>query len=90
MATIYPGAGEEAIDFLGKILVFNPYFRLSVDEALAHPFFKKVSKSEKEISSTVEIQIEFEKEHHLDKKKLRLLFVEEIEHFKKRGGDIWA
>jgi len=55
LSTLYPGAGEEALDFLGKILVFNPYFRLSIDEALAHPFFKKVRKSEKEISSTVEI-----------------------------------
>jgi mitogen-activated protein kinase 1/3 len=55
LSTLYPGAGEEALDFLGKILVFNPYFRLSVDEALAHPFFKKVKKPEKEISSKVEI-----------------------------------
>ncbi len=91
LSTLYPGAGEEALDFLGKILVFNPYFRLSIDEALGHPFFKKVRKPEKEIASKVEVQIEFEKEHHLDKKKLRALFVEEIEHFKKRRetGDIW-
>lgn len=67
---LYPGAGDEAIDLLSKILVFNPYFRLSVEEALAHPFFKKVRKAEKEINSVNEIQIEFEKEH-LDKKKLR-------------------
>ena len=26
----YPGAPTEAIDFLYKILVFNPYFRLSL------------------------------------------------------------
>lgn len=72
--------------------MFNPYFRLSIDEALAHPFFKKVRKQEKEIASKVEVQIEFEKEHHLDKKKLRALFLEEIEHFKKRkeSGDIWS
>ncbi len=69
---------------MDKILVFNPYFRLSIDEALNHPLFKKVRKPEKEINSTVEIQIEFEKEHHLDKKKLRALFIEEIEYFKKK------
>jgi hypothetical protein len=51
-------------------LVFNPYFRLSVDEALGHSFFKKVRKPEKEVSSDNVIEIEFEKEH-LDKKKLR-------------------
>jgi len=79
--TLYPGAGDEAIDFLSKILVFNPYFRLSIDEALNHPFFTKVRKTEKEISSKVEVQIEFEKEHKLDKKKLRALFLEEIKYF---------
>jgi hypothetical protein len=31
---MYPGAGEDAIDLLNKMLVFNPYFRVSVDEAL--------------------------------------------------------
>lgn len=67
---LYPGAGDEAIDLLGRILIFNPYFRISVDEALAHPFFKKVRKTEKEVKADKEIQIEFEKEH-LDKKKLR-------------------
>ena len=80
---LYPGAGEEAIDLLSKILVFNPYFRLSVEEALAHPFFKKVRKTDKEINAEKEIQIEFEKDN-LDKKKLRQLFLQEIAHFKAR------
>lgn len=70
MNSLYPGAGPEAIDLLNRILVFNPYFRISVDEALVHPFFKKVKKAEKESVAAAEIQIEFEKEH-LDRKKLR-------------------
>jgi serine/threonine protein kinase len=52
---LYPGAGDEALDLLGRILVFNPYFRITVDEALAHPFFKKVRKAEKEVNSDVQI-----------------------------------
>ena len=83
LSKVYPGAGDEAIDFLNKILVFNPYFRISVDEALNHPFFKKVRKPEKEVKAEQAIMIEFEKES-LDKKKLRQLFVEEIVIFKKR------
>ena len=79
--TLYPGAGDEAIDLLSRILVFNPYFRITVDEALVHPFFKKVRKPEKEVNSEVQIQIEFEKDH-LDRKKLRQLFLEEINYFK--------
>jgi mitogen-activated protein kinase 1/3 len=48
---LYPGAGEDAVDLLGKMLIFNPFFRISVDEALNHPFFKKVKKTEKEIKA---------------------------------------
>jgi len=81
-STLYPGAGAEALDLLDKILVFNPYFRLGVDDALAHPFFKKIKKAEKEVDAKEEIQIDFEKDH-LDKKRLRELFLEEIAWFKK-------
>jgi serine/threonine protein kinase len=51
LATVYPGAGEEAINLLHKILVFNPYFRLTIEECLSHPFFKKLRKPEKEVDS---------------------------------------
>ena len=51
MATVYPGAGDEAIDLLHKILVFNPYFRASIDECMDHPFFKKNRKPEKEMEA---------------------------------------
>lgn len=78
---LYPGAGEEAIDLLNRILIFNPYFRITIEEALVHPFFKKVRKAEKEVNAEKEIQIEFEKDN-LDKKKLRQLFIEEIQYFK--------
>lgn len=79
--TVYPGAGEEAIDLLHKILVFNPYFRISIDECLEHSFFKKCRKSEKEQAAAESIHFDWEKEH-LDRDKLRMLFVEEIDFFK--------
>ena len=66
MNKLYPGAGDEAIDFLNRILVFNPYFRISVDESLSHPFFKKVRKLEKEVKSSTSITIEFEKEQRIN------------------------
>ena len=81
LATVYPGAGEEAIDLLHKILVFNPYFRLSIEESLDHPFFKKVRKQDKELTAAQIIAFDWEKEH-LDRDKLREHFVEEIMHFK--------
>jgi mitogen-activated protein kinase 1/3 len=78
---VYPGAGEEAIDILHKILVFNPYFRASIEDCLEHPFFKKVRKPEKELIAVDIIKFDWEKEH-LDRQKLREHFVEEIMFFK--------
>lgn len=45
---MYPGATEEALDFLQKTLVFNPYFRITLEECFSHPFFAKVRKEDKE------------------------------------------
>ena len=80
--TVYPGAGDEAIDLLHRILVFNPYFRVTIDECLEHPFFNKLRKEDKEQTSTDSIHFDWEKEH-LDKDRLRQHFTEEIVHFKK-------
>ena len=78
---MYPGSGLDALDLLNKMLVFNPYFRVSVDEALNHPFFRKVKKVEKEVLADNDIQIEFEKDV-LDKKRLRQLILEECRLYK--------
>ena len=37
-----PSAGPLAVDLITKLLCFNPSERLSVDEALAHPYFDGV------------------------------------------------
>ena len=37
-STLYPNANPLAVDLLERILVFNPQRRISVDDALAHPF----------------------------------------------------
>lgn len=55
LSTMYPGAGADALDLLNKMLVFNPYFRISVEEALNHPFFKRVKKLEKEVMAPHDI-----------------------------------
>lgn len=44
----YPGASPEAIDFLEKVLVFNPYFRISLADCLEHPLFEQVRQKDKE------------------------------------------
>ena len=64
-----------------RILVFNPYFRVTIDECLEHPFFSKLRRADKEMTASESIQFDWEKEH-LDKDKLRQHFLEEIMYFK--------
>jgi mitogen-activated protein kinase 1/3 len=77
----FPGIGEDCIDLIDKMLVFNPYFRASVDECLDHPYFKKIRNPEKELIADTEIELDLEKEGDLNIIKLRELFVREIEFF---------
>lgn len=77
MSYKYPGAPLEAIDFLNKILVFNPYFRMSLKDALAHPLFDSVRKPQSKSDVGNPIDLEFEKEN-LDKTTLREEFLKEI------------
>ena len=76
LSKIYPGATPEAIDFLQKTLVFNPFFRITLEDCFAHPFFAKVRKPEKEKNDSHPVGLEFEK-MELTREKLRILFLEE-------------
>lgn len=74
MAKKYAGASEDQIDLLNKMLQFNPYFRVSIEDALAHPCFKKIRKPAKETNAPKPIVIDFE-DQPLDKDTLRGLFL---------------
>ena len=55
----YPAAPKEAIDFLDRLLVFNPFFRMTLEEAIAHPVFDEV-RIEREEQEAKKITLEFE------------------------------
>jgi len=38
VAQMFPGATSEALDLLRRLLVFNPDKRISMEDALSHPF----------------------------------------------------
>lgn len=44
----YCGASFEQIDLLNKMLQINPFFRISVSDALKHPCFEKIRRQSKE------------------------------------------
>ena len=79
---MYPGASDEAIDFLQRTLVFNPYFRITLQDCFTHPFFTKVRKEEKEKIVGQPVTLEFEK-IDLDIKTLRQLYLAEIATYHK-------
>lgn len=83
---IYKGGGEDALDLLDKFLQFNPYYRITIDEAIEHPFLADVRKKDLEKVADEKIDFTFEKEM-LDRDRLRELFMEEIEFFKKLRED---
>ena len=69
---------------MDKILVFNPYFRLTIDEALEHPFFNDIRKSELEKSALNEIELEFDAKINKDmsRERLREIYMQEIKLLK--------
>jgi mitogen-activated protein kinase 1/3 len=77
----YPNSSAEAIDLLSKMLTFNPYFRVSIDECLNHPFFASVRDLDKEVTASKEIAFAFESEGDLSEARLRELILEEVDHF---------
>ena len=48
---LFPQADQKALDLLGKMLTFNPYKRISVEEALAHPYLEQYYDPADEVSS---------------------------------------
>ncbi len=77
----YPEASKEAIDLLKKMLCFNPYYRITLDEILSHDFFSSVRDLDKEKSAPKQIAFDFESEGDLDQKRLRELILEEVDYF---------
>lgn len=60
---------------MNKMLQINPFFRISVDDALGHPCFDKIRKENKEQIAEKGVVIEFEDCENLDAATLRQWFV---------------
>ena len=73
----YPGAPPLAVDFLNKTLVFNPFFRMSLQDAINHPLFDEVRNQVSQEVIGNQIELEFEK-LKLNKDTMRQLFLNEI------------
>jgi len=96
LTVLFPSATAEAIDLLGKILMFNPANRITAEEAVKHPFFAKYyNEAFVESSKNVEkIDFEYEKMTRTKENIRDLIFVEiahyRPEAFKKRAEESMA
>ncbi|ETW04861.1 CMGC/MAPK protein kinase [Aphanomyces invadans] len=77
---LFPNVKPTALDLLDKMLVFDPSQRISVEEALQHPYLESLHNCEDEPKATKHFSFEFEKEN-LTKRRLQELIAEEVCHF---------
>lgn len=59
-SAFFPSMDEQALDLIKRMLVFNPKNRITVEEALAHPFLKDFHNPQEELSynGVIEISID--------------------------------
>jgi serine/threonine protein kinase len=82
LGALFPDIHADALHLLERLLVLNPNQRISVDEALAHPYFANIRQEGDEITATAPFDFEFEKDSDkLTKRKLQELIWEEMRKF---------
>lgn len=77
---IFPDATEEAIDLLTRMLTWDPSKRITIDEALAHPYLKDHVTEEEEPTCSP-FNFDFE-QYELDQETFKNLIYEETLHFR--------
>lgn len=74
---IYPSASKNALDLMDAMLKFNPRKRITVKDALKHPYFKSLHNEEQEVSCETMFDFSFEDEQ-MDKAKLQEFMLDEV------------
>lgn len=85
---LFPKADEEALDLLDGLLSFNPANRLSVDQALKHPYFASLHDPESEDVADATFGFEFEKTK-MTKAVLQKFMWDEVRKFRPRMPPKW-
>lgn len=75
-----------ALDLIDKCLEFSPDKRISVEEALAHPYLKSLHDPSDEPAFNKEVDFEFEN-GSFDLKKLKKMIVDDINAVNKATGE---
>lgn len=78
--SLFPKANPVGLDLLDRMLQFNPDKRISVDEALAHPYLASLHSPEDEPTCPAHFDFAFETEV-LDKGTLQQLMYEQVRQY---------
>lgn len=81
----YPN--ELALDLIDKCLEFNPSARISVEQALAHPYFEGLHDPQDEPAFNKKINFDFETEEKYSLNEVRLMIIEEINNINSENGE---
>lgn len=79
-AALFPKANPVGLDLLDKMLTFNPQKRITVTQALEHPYLASLHCEEEEPVCPTHFDFSFE-QHPLTKRNLQVLMFEQIAHF---------
>jgi len=82
--SFFPNASEVALDFLRRLLVFNPNNRLTVEEALRHKYLEQFSSPEEEIVCDHIIEIPMDDNTKFSVKEYRDAIYNDIREKKRR------
>ena len=85
-AKLFPKANSDAVSLLDEMLAFDPAKRISVDEALQHPYMEGLHNAEDEPTCEEKFDFSFEN-RTLSKEELQELIFAEICHFHPEGLD---
>lgn len=89
ISLLFKGCPEEAIDLVRKLLVYNPEKRITVTEALSHPFFKKFHNPKEEIECKRAIIIPIDDNDKLSLKAYRDAIYNDISvHIKRQNPSL--
>mmetsp|Transcript_15956 Transcript_15956/g.15894 ORF Transcript_15956/g.15894 Transcript_15956/m.15894 type:complete len:167 (-) Transcript_15956:27-527(-) len=78
---LYPGSTSEELNLLLRLLTFSPIKRITLDQALDHPYFRDIRHPELESLASVPADFIFDREEELDLQRLRVLFRSEVQRY---------